>query len=236
MAIVVAEPNLDELVLELAIAIEDYPKRKDRQAVLDLAVKIDEISIHGEKQYPKDKLIGLLGYDTKGYEVRSKLHTISQNIVYLVDIGVKDIRRVVSRHPHVLELDVEKTMKPRVEYLKSIGVRDEDIGKVVSRLPHVLEFDVEKNLKPTYEFLNQNLGVAVRDIIDMPALLSYSLEGRIKPRYEFLRSKGLESRYKAGRVLTPSDEKFSKLLKVSVQEYLDFKERYLQEQKRAIAK
>ena len=70
----------------------------------------------------------------------------------------------------------------------------------------------------------------------MPALLSYSLEGRIKPRYEFLRSKGLESRYKAGRVLTPSDEKFSKLLKVSVQEYLDFKERYLQEQKRAIAK
>ena len=236
MAIVVAEPNLDELVLELALAIEDYPKSKDRQVVLDLAAKIDEISIHGEKQDPKEKLIGLLGYETRDYQVKSRLQTISGSILYLADIGVKDIGKVVARHPQVLGLDVEGTMKPRVEYLKSIGVRDEDIGKVVARLPQVLGLDVEGNLKPTYEFLSQNFGVTVEDIINNPALLSYSLEKRIRPRYQFLKSKGLESKYKVASVLTPSDKNFSGMLKVQLREYMDFKEKYLQERTKAMAK
>ena len=132
----VLEPKtIDGLVLELALAIEDYPKSKDRQAVLDLASGIDGISIYGEKRDLKNKLIGLLGYENNGYKVTSNFQTISSAIIYLSDIGVGDIRKVVAKHPQALELDVEKTMKPRVEYLRSIGVKDENIGKVVAKHP-----------------------------------------------------------------------------------------------------
>ena len=127
--------------------------------------------------------------------------------------------------------DVEKKMKPTVEYLKSIGIKKKDIGKVVAKLPAILGYDVESNLKPKYEFLKQNFNVSAEDIVVAPALLGYSLENRIKPRYEFLKSKGLESKYKAWSVLAPRDEKFSKRLKVPLQEYLDFKDNYLQQQK-----
>ena len=57
----------------------------------------------------------------------------NEKILFIVNHG--DIRKVVAKHPQALELDVEKTMKPRVEYLRSIGVKDENIGKVVAKHP-----------------------------------------------------------------------------------------------------
>ena len=228
--------TIDQLVFKLALAIGGYPENKDKKPIIDLATSLDNSKVHGKKQKTKDELIVLLGYETNGYEISGSFQTISDAILYLTDIGVKDIDEVVARQPRVLMYDVEKKMKPTVEYLKSIGIKKKDIGKVVAKLPAILGYDVESNLKPKYEFLKQNFNVSAEDIVVAPALLGYSLENRIKPRYEFLKSKGLESKYKAWSVLAPRDEKFSKRLKVPLQEYLDFKDNYLQQQKQFLQK
>jgi len=138
---------------------------------------------------------------------------------------------VVTRLPPVLGYSIEDGMMPRVQYLKDIGVKEDDIGKVVTRLPPVLGLSVENNLKPTYEYLRENFNVNVENIVADPILLSFSLNNRIKPRYEFLKSKEIQGRYSVSTVLKSSDEKFCNLLKVPLQEYLDFKDQYLQRSK-----
>ena len=267
--------DLGELVLGLAHAIEEYPKSSKQEeeekakAILELAGNLDQMVPSTEKQVHKNSLISWLRYETNGYGGSSTFHTISNAIIYLTDIGVKDIGKVVSRLPHVLDYDVETTMKPRVAYLKSIGVKDEDIGKVVSRHPQVLMcdvkkmqarveylksigikdedigevvtkhpqvqgYDVENNLKPTYEFLKDKFGATADILVKTPAYLGYSLNKRIKPRHAFLESKGLiEGDYANIHLLFPSDKIFCRKLNVPLhlQEYLEFKENYLQQHK-----
>ena len=64
--------------------------------------------------------------------------------------------------PQVLKYSVD-TMKPRVEYLRSIGVKEEDIGKVVRRMPSILVYSVEDTMKPRVEYL-RSIGVKEEDI------------------------------------------------------------------------
>lgn len=221
----VTPQNLDDIVLELAIAIQGYPETSDRDEVMQLASELNSQLGYGQKRGFKDKLIELLGYENADYKVTGSLQTIPENIIYLSDLGVDDVGKVVTRFPTVLGCSIDN-MNLVVEYLKSIGVREEDIGNVVTGLPSILGSDIEKNLKPTYEFLQEYFDVDVEDIIATPALLSYSLEKRIKPRYEFLKLKDLEETYAATRVLFPSDKNFCKLLKCPVREYLEFKKEY----------
>jgi len=222
--------DLESLTERLASAIQTYPEI-NKDTILQISRELDEKSVYGQKKECKDNLIQRLGYDTRSHQVDGSLQTISENLVYLTDLGVKDIRKVVRRFPQVLALDIENKMKPRVEYLKSIGVKEEDISKVVAILPQVLGSDVEKNLKPTYKFLQSNFNVCVEDIIKSPNLLSYSLEKRIKLRHEFLKLKEMENRYKASSALNLSDENFCNMLKCSLDEYLDFKDEYLERNK-----
>lgn len=217
--------DLGSLTRRLALGIQNYPKT-DRENVMRLASELDNNVPLGQKQQWKDTLIETLGYDMGGNKIYGSLQRIPENIMFLTDLGVQDMGRVVTRFPNVFSVDVKK-IKSRVEYLMSIGIKEEDIGRVVTRFPSVLSLDVENNLKPTYRFLQYNFGVTAEDIVKCPSLLSYSLKNRIKPRFEFLRTKGLEKRYNASTVLTKTDEIFCRLLKVPLHEYQGFREQYL---------
>ena len=51
---------------------------------------------------------------------------------YLSRVGLSpaDIRKVLVAHPRMLEYRVERTMKPRLDFLAEQGVAPEDIAKV----------------------------------------------------------------------------------------------------------
>ena len=107
-----ASQNLEELIAKLASAIQNYPET-DEAYVYELARKADETSVRGRKQESKDDLLNKLGYDTSDYKITSSFQTISESIIYLLDLGVNDIGKVVTRLPQVLSLSID-TMKPRV--------------------------------------------------------------------------------------------------------------------------
>ena len=155
--------DLEELVEQLALVIQDYPE-VDKEIILSIARDLEEELVYGQKQQCKDNLLQRLGYDTKGHKIGGSLQTISQIILYLSDLKVKDIGKIITRFPAVLSYDVTKTMQPRVEYLRSIGVKEEDIGKVVTRLPAVLGLDIRNLMERRLQTLvyRKNLSRSVK--------------------------------------------------------------------------
>jgi len=113
-------------------------------------------------------------------------------------------------------------------YLQSLGVTD--IGKVVTRLPQILSYSIEDNLQPNVEYLTNQCYVTIRDIEQNPNLVSYSLDKRVKPRHTFLQTKGIEVGYDitVGTMLKSNDRRFAKTAKSDYDEWMSFKEDYLQ--------
>ena len=91
------------------------------------------------------------------------------------------VRKLVTNHPFLLNLSVEKNLQPRIEFLSNnCGLNDTDVAKIVqSAGGSVLGLSVEENLKPTMDFLTtllQNDRTALRKcILSHPQLLALSI-------------------------------------------------------------
>jgi len=187
------ELELEFLVRELALSIHKYPgtdrTEADRAAILELAEELDGKVKIGQKQEWKDKLMDSLGYDTGKYKVTSSLKKIPGNIMYLIDIGVEDIGIVVYKHAKILSLGADNAMKPTVEYLKSIGVKETNIGKVITTFPQILDYDIDKKFKPVVEYL-KSIGMKETDIgkvvTKFSHILTYSVDTNLRLTYDFL--------------------------------------------------
>ena len=153
------------------------------------------------------------------------------NVDYLEKLGVTDIAKVVTRLPSILYYSIEDTLQPHVEYLQSLGVTD--IGKVVTKLPQILSYSIESTLQPTVEYLTNECYATISDIEKNPVLVSYSLDKRIKPRHAFLQTKGVEVGYDitVGTMLKENDKRFAKTAKSDHDEWMSFKEDYIQKNK-----
>ncbi|KAL6315142.1 hypothetical protein AAG906_035350 [Vitis piasezkii] len=106
---------------------------------------------------------------------------------------------------------------PRINFLRSIGMRNSDILKVVTNLTQVLSLSLEDNLKPKYMYLVNELE------------MSLSLDQRINPRHRFLVS--LKKAPKGPFPLSsfvPTDECFcQQWAGTSLDSYLAFRQRLL---------
>jgi len=158
---------------------------------------------------------------------------LKPTVDYLKELGVTDIAKVVTRLPQILSYSIEDTLQPHVDYLEKLGVTD--IGKVVTRHPQILGcYSIENNLKSTVEYLTNQCYATIQDIEKNPALVSYSLDKRIKPRHAFLQTKGVEVGYDitVGTMLVPNDRRFAKTAKSDYDEWMSFKEDYIQRNKK----
>lgn len=61
---------------------------------------------------------------------------------------------MISKMPSILGYDIEKRIRPVVEYLDSIGLKDPI--KTIAKRPSLLGLDVEQNLKKIVEYLREN--------------------------------------------------------------------------------
>jgi len=157
--------------------------------------------------------------------------TLQPCVEYLKELGVTDIGKVVTSHPSILHYSIEDNLKPTVDYLEKLGVTD--IGKVVTRHPNILAYSIEDNLKPTVEYLTNECCAIISDIEKTPTLVSYSLDKRIKPRHTFLQTKGVEVGYDitVDTMLGPNDKRFAKTAKSDHDEWMKFKEDYIEKNK-----
>ena len=142
---------------------------------------------------------------------------------YLRDgLGIDDkrLRRILTRAPRLVHVDVDEEMEGRVRYLReTLGLmnnseekinkyndnindeetkkveREETIRKIVSGMPTVLLSDVEADLRPRIEYLLSEFNgdiIAVRTVIaTVPYLLGYDLYDRLIPRMERVKDAGL---------------------------------------------
>lgn len=96
------------------------------------------------------------------------------------------IVKMVTKHPQLLHYSIEEGILPRINFLRSIGMRNSDILKILTSLTQVLSLSLEKNLKPKYLYLVNDLKNEAQSLTKYPMYLSLSLEQRIRPRHRFL--------------------------------------------------
>ncbi|KAG8099552.1 hypothetical protein GUJ93_ZPchr0013g35154 [Zizania palustris] len=140
-----------------------------------------------------------------------------------------NIVKMVTKHPQLLHYSIEDGILPRINFLRSIGMRDTDILKVLTSLTQVLSLSLEENLKPKYLYLVNDLKNDVQSLTKYPMYLSLSLEQRIRPRHRFLVS--LKKAPKGPFPLSsfvPTDERFCKQWAgTSLEKYHTFRQRML---------
>ncbi|OVA15106.1 Mitochodrial transcription termination factor-related [Macleaya cordata] len=138
------------------------------------------------------------------------------------------IVKMVKKHPQLLHYSIEDGILPRINFLRSIGMRNSEIVKVLTSLTQVLSLSLEDNLKPKYLYLVNELQNEVQSLTKYPTYLSLSLDQRIRPRHRFLVA--LKKAPKGPFPLSsfvPTDECFCQQWGTSVDKYLAFRQNLL---------
>ncbi|KAJ1291621.1 hypothetical protein BS78_02G329300 [Paspalum vaginatum] len=139
------------------------------------------------------------------------------------------IVKMVTKHPQLLHYSIEDGILPRINFLRSIGMRNSDILKVLTSLTQVLSLSLEDNLKPKYLYLVNDLKNEVQSLTKYPMYLSLSLDQRIRPRHRFLVS--LKKAPKGPFPLSsfvPTDERFcQRWAGTSLEKYHTFRKSFL---------
>ncbi|XP_042492815.1 transcription termination factor MTERF9, chloroplastic [Macadamia integrifolia] len=139
------------------------------------------------------------------------------------------IVKMVTKHPQLLHYSIEDGILPRINFLRSIGMRNSDILKVLTSLTQVLSLSLEKNLKPKYSYLVNELQNEVKSLTKYPTYLSLSLDQRIRPRHQFLVAlrKAPEGPFPLSSFV-PTDESFChQWAGTSLDKYLAFRQSLL---------
>ncbi|NP_001400772.1 transcription termination factor MTERF9, chloroplastic isoform X2 [Zea mays] len=146
-----------------------------------------------------------------------------------LDAPKHSIVKMVTKHPQLLHYSIEDGILPRLNFLRSIGMRNSDILKVLTSLTQVLSLSLEDNLKPKYLYLVNDLKNEVQSLTKYPMYLSLSLDQRIRPRHRFLVS--LKKAPKGPFPLSsfvPTDERFcQRWAGTSLEAYHTFRQRLL---------
>ncbi|KAL3508069.1 hypothetical protein ACH5RR_033451 [Cinchona calisaya] len=104
------------------------------------------------------------------------------------------ISRLVKRRPPILLANPEKTLLPKIEFLKSIGVSRLDIPKIICKSPNILARSLKNHIIPAIDLLwdllhsNEDIVFAINRF---PELLVTNMETKVAPNLEILREVGV---------------------------------------------
>jgi hypothetical protein len=106
--------------------------------------------------------------------------------------GKPILRKLIMGYPYVLNLCVETSLKPRVEFLRAtLQLTPNELAKIV-RTGIVMGLSVDENLRPTLKYLEEELSLGInlkKCILSHPQLLALSL-ANIEKKTEFFQSIG----------------------------------------------
>ncbi len=109
--------------------------------------------------------------------------TISTRMKFLLTLGIKDIKDVISKHYRVLLLSPQVLQK-RITYLRKIGIHD--VPRVVALAPRILSTPLI-NLQNHVQCLKQRRFHDIGpNLIKFPRLLFLDVDNILTPGLEFL--------------------------------------------------
>ncbi|KAG6527079.1 transcription termination factor MTERF2, chloroplastic-like [Zingiber officinale] len=117
-------------------------------------------------------------------------------LTLLKDYGFHEAHlvRLVDRLPRVLVMDAEKTLKPKLEHFRRIGLVGTALSEILSASPDLLRRSLEKRLLPNAELLksilitNANLVSAIKNSLWLMAL---DIRTKVLPKVDALRAHGV---------------------------------------------
>jgi len=179
---------------------------------------VEELEKSSDKKALKNTILEYLGVDTGKYEIFPPISTIFDKLIYLREIGIEDIRKVLKNFPIVLNLTLEN-IKRKVEYLQSVGVGTKDIAELIESFPNLIGLSIE-NMQEKVKYLQsvgvENIGKVVKKF---PYTFAYSVD-RIQKIVNYLEKIGVKN---VGKLI----EKYPQILGYST-EKMQERLKYLQ--------
>lgn len=178
--------GLDGMIKKLALTIKLYPVTS-KDEVMDLVQKIEDTSLHGQKQICKDKLVKYLVYNLRRIRFDRALSNIPINIMYLKDLKVQNIEAVFNKAPRLVNRNIQQ-LKSRVEYLERMGFKGDDLAAIITVNPRILTFG-PKVIKNVVRYFH-SIGIYGERLsklaVKFPDVLTLNVERNLKPKYEYL--------------------------------------------------
>nr|XP_018675026.1 PREDICTED: transcription termination factor MTERF9, chloroplastic-like [Musa acuminata subsp. malaccensis] len=100
------------------------------------------------------------------------------------------IRKVISRNPSHLCVNVEKNLAPKFQFLRDLGLSESDIVDVILKDSAILRLDVHRSIVPRLEMWESLLGsreLVLKHLKKTRWFLSSTVEKRMHPNLKFLR-------------------------------------------------
>ncbi|CAL9771467.1 unnamed protein product [Musa acuminata subsp. burmannicoides] len=100
------------------------------------------------------------------------------------------IRKVISRNPSHLCVNVEKNLAPKFQFLRDLGLSESDIVDVILKDSAILRLDVHRSFVPKLQMWESLLGskeLVLKHLKKRMWFLGFSLEKRMHPNLKFLR-------------------------------------------------
>ncbi|GLT45425.1 hypothetical protein SLA2020_192560 [Shorea laevis] len=104
------------------------------------------------------------------------------------------IVKLAEKRSTILQCNIQRTLKPKLEFLVESGLTGKHLAKLIVTNPTVLSKSLDSYLKPMMEFLRQYLKTHDAIVIALhraSRLLSYDLSGFLQPNIQFLIDQGV---------------------------------------------
>ncbi|XP_057475865.1 uncharacterized protein LOC130763860 [Actinidia eriantha] len=104
------------------------------------------------------------------------------------------VSKLIRGSPPVLLCNPEKTLLPKIDFLKSKGVSRKDVIKILSTGPTILRRSLENQIIPSFDLLKKLIQSGEKTIAAIkrfPGLLLFDLDTCLLPNIEILREAGV---------------------------------------------
>ncbi|KAI3762016.1 hypothetical protein L1987_52439 [Smallanthus sonchifolius] len=155
-------------------------------SVAKLKLMIDQLRVIGVTEKTLSKVIA-----TSPQLLIQKPREFFQVVSYLKGLGLEEesVGRVLGRCPEIFMMNIDETLRKKVEFLSELGVSKKHLPRVIRKYPELFVCDVNNSLLPRMMYLLK-IGLSKREIAFMVGrfspLLGYSIEEVLRPKYEFL--------------------------------------------------
>ena len=115
-----------------------------------------------------------------------------------------DIASLISKHPPLILAHPEKTVRPKLDYFESLGLRGPDIPRIICSDKFILLSSLKKQIIPTINFLrgiihtNENLIYALKQ---SSFVIRCNIKKVLVPNISTLRAHGVPEKHVAGLLM-----------------------------------
>ncbi|KAM3713345.1 hypothetical protein ACB094_01G247800 [Castanea mollissima] len=126
------------------------------------------------------------------------------NLLNTYGFTKSDIASLISKHPPLILAHPEKTIRPKIDYFASLGLRGPDLPRIICSNKFILLSSLKKQIIPTINFLrgvihtNENLIYALKQSSNV---IRCNIKKVLVPNISTLRAHGVPEKHVAGLLM-----------------------------------